>query len=394
MTWGRMVTFSKATLALSAAAIALVAQAAIAAADPAPIVYAASAPGSVFHPQVSAEDGELSGGDANSYGYGAARPHGGAPIDLRRPSTETVVNPASAPAAQTPPPSPAATLGANSGQGRPDWLETERVGPPYQANGRWYVPTPEPGYSVNGTASWYGPSFHGQRGANGEVYDQEAMTAAHPTLPLNSLVQVTNLENGREVIVRVTDRGPFVGDRVIDLSHAAAHVLGYDANGTARVNVRYLGPAPRRVNADGSLADRDAPLQPSLAGADEQQAAPISAPASAAAAPTEGAPPALAPPPLAPAETAHAELAAAAPAPAPGGAYFVQVGAFSSVDNAHHVRAAVSSVGPVLVDTRRSAAGMDLFRVRLGPWQTRDEAEAARRSLAAMGYAQSVVAAP
>jgi rare lipoprotein A len=380
------VKFSNATLAFFAASLVFGARVPIAAADPAPIEYAANSQGQAFHPQVSAEDGDLDGGDVHSYGYGNARPQTkGAVIDIRRPNAATAVNP-------TPPDSPASSstqVSANAGQGRPDWLETERVGPPYQANGRWYVPTPEPGYSVNGTASWYGPSFHGQRGANGEVYDQEAMTAAHPTLPLNSLVQVTNLANGREVIVRVTDRGPFVGDRVIDLSHAAAHVLGYDAIGTARVNVRYLGPAPRRVNADGSLAERDPPLQSAdAAGAAGEAASDLQAPQSG---PHNDAGPVSLAPTVQPSAPAPAALAGDAD---PTGSYFVQVGAYSSVDNAHRVRDAVAQVGPVLLDTRRSAAGAELFRVRLGPWQTRAQAEAARQSLAAMGYGESVVAAP
>jgi rare lipoprotein A len=291
-----------------------------------------------------------------------------------------------------------ATPTANDGQGRPSWLETERVGPPYQANGRWFVPTPEPGYSVNGTASWYGPNFHGQRGANGEVYDQEAMTAAHPTLPLNSLVQVTNLSNGREVIVRITDRGPFVGDRVIDLSHAAAQVLGYDASGTARVNVRYLGPAPRRVNADGSMAERDTPAQPVMAqspAAQPEEGSPVQLTAAQnAGAPVSLLPPQTEPQPMAQPAVMQTELAGAPATAESAGAYFVQVGAFSDVDNAQRVRSAIGSVGPVVLDTRRNAAGLELFRVRLGPWQSRAEAESARQSLASMGYAESVVAAP
>jgi rare lipoprotein A len=387
------VKLANATLALVATSIALVASAATAAADPAPIEYAANTSGDVFRPQVSAEDGALVGGDARSYGYGAPRRSSqGAVIDIRRPTAATAVTPADPDQTAA----PASQAASNSGQGRPDWLETERVGPPYQANGRWYVPTPEPGYSVNGTASWYGPSFHGQRGANGEVYDQEAMTAAHPTLPLNSLVQVTNLDNGREVIVRVTDRGPFVGDRVIDLSHAAAHVLGYDTSGTAHVNVRYLGPAPRRVNADGSLAERDTPAQSVVSVAASGEAT-AQAPAASSSA-DAGAPVSLAPAPAAqtPAQTRVETGSALAGAPnaAPGGGYFVQVGAFSSVDNAHHVRDAIAATGPVVLDTRRSAAGMDLFRVRLGPYQTRDQAEAAQHTLSSMGYAQSVVAGP
>ena len=219
-------------------------------------------------------------------------------------------------------------------------------------------------------ASWYGPTFHGQRTASGETFDQEALTAAHPTLPIPSLVQVTNLENGREIIVRVNDRGPFVGERLIDLSHGAASVLGFEQAGHAQVHVRYLGPAPRRVNADGSQA----PVAPAAAPAPQNGPASLLPPAA-----TEEDMP---PPPVLQAEQA---------APIAGG-YFVQVGAFSDLDNAHRVRAAVQSAGPVAVDVRSTSAG-DLFRVRLGPWTSREEADAARRTLADLGYGEALVAA-
>ncbi len=93
------------------------------------------------------------------------------------------------------------------------------------------MPTAEPGYAETGIGSWYGPGFHGRATASGETYDQEALTAAHPTLPINSLVQVTNLENGREIIVRVNDRGPFAHQRLIDVSRAARRCLGLSGQG-------------------------------------------------------------------------------------------------------------------------------------------------------------------
>lgn len=95
-------------------------------------------------------------------------------------------------------------------------------------------------YDVNGTASWYGGRFHGRLDARGQRFDENAMTAAHRTLPLNSMVVVTNLENGRQVQVRITDRGPYAHRRVIDLSRAAADALGYVDDGVARVNVRAI----------------------------------------------------------------------------------------------------------------------------------------------------------
>jgi rare lipoprotein A len=108
----------------------------------------------------------------------------------------------------------------------------------------WYVPREEPGYDRTGTASWYGADFHGRATANGERYDMDALTAAHPTLPLPSYVTVTNLANNRTVLVRVNDRGPYVGGRILDLSRAAARALGYETQGTAQVRVRYAGRAP------------------------------------------------------------------------------------------------------------------------------------------------------
>ncbi len=118
-----------------------------------------------------------------------------------------------------------------------------KLGSPYRVGGRIYVPRHDPSYDRNGIASWYGIDFHGRKTANGEVYDMDAVSAAHPTLPLPSYVRVTNLENNRSIVVRVNDRGPFKPGRIIDLSKRAAHQLGFIRQGTARVNVRYLGPA-------------------------------------------------------------------------------------------------------------------------------------------------------
>jgi rare lipoprotein A len=310
-------------------------------ADPAPITYAA-----------------LPGGEETSYGYGAARSDRGGVIDLTRPSTPSAA-PVQQARAQAQPVQQRAP--APAGQ-RPAWLEQERVGPPYEANGRWYVPTP---YEQTGEASWYGPGFHGAAAANGETYDQEAMTAAHPTLPLQSLVQVTNLQNGREVIVRITDRGPFVGERLIDLSRRAADALGFQTNGTTRVHVRYLGPAPRRYGAGPSPSRNTQPAAPI-----------VSQPA---AEPT----PAYEPAPIAAPEPTHVAL---------NGAYVVQVGAYSDLMNAHRVQAAVESAGQVQVEPRQTASGGEIFRVRVGGYASRAEAEAARAQVASLGYPEAVVA--
>lgn len=365
----------------------------------APITYAAQA-----SPQ---SPNDLTGGADTSYGYGRNARANGPVIDLRRgvpsaqPQRQQVADPA-----------PAQT----AGQGTPDWLEHERVGPPYQANGRWYVPTPEPGYSQTGTASWYGPGFHGQASASGETYDQNAMTAAMPTLPIPSLVQVTNLANGREVILRVSDRGPFVGDRIIDVSRRAAEVLGFDQTGTARVHVRYLGPAPRHYAENGQAAPMQvaaAPMAPLTIAAGAPVSYARSAPqvarvdgpiplfpqpggttetASAAPSLSETRAPTTQPPVQTVAWTQSQPQPLSATAAAPLNSYVVQVGAFSDPATAHRIEAAVQSAGSVSVDSRATASGATLYRVRLGPYSSREEADAARRAVANLGFAEAIVA--
>jgi rare lipoprotein A len=333
------------TALLALACAAIPAGTAFAQQRQAPIVFAGQdAPAQPAMMTASVEP-RLTGGDETSYGYGGAgRPRAAAVIDIRRAGAQQE-------SAQRAEPAPAAAPSRHAEQGAPAWLERERVGPPYEANGRWYVPTPEPGYEQTGMASWYGPTFHGRATASGETFDQEAMTAAHPTLPIPSLVQVTNLENGREIIVRVNDRGPFVGERLIDLSRRSAEVLGFESAGQTRVHIRYLGPAPRHVNTDGSSAPAPINAAPLLA----------SAPSALSPSPTTSAdgPMSLLPP-----EAAASEFAAAP---------------------------AIEAAGPAVVDVRQTAGG-ELFRVRLGPLNSREEAEAARRTLADLGYGNTILA--
>lgn len=129
--------------------------------------------------------------------------------------------------------------GEDSDSSSPAYTGT-KVGKAYTINGKTYEPKHNPSYNKEGMASWYGPGFHGKKTANGEVYNQYAYTAAHTTLPLPSIVRVTNLENGRALNVRVNDRGPFHGNRILDLSKAAADKLGVIQNGVAHVRVQYL----------------------------------------------------------------------------------------------------------------------------------------------------------
>jgi rare lipoprotein A len=344
--------------------------------------------------QLASADDRLEGGSDTSYGYGAQnRGDRGAVIDLRRPGGRVtpVTSEPSVPLvieADDEGDDDESDEAEQGEEGAAPFLERERVGPPYQAGGQWFVPTPEPGYSENGTASWYGQDFQGRRTASGETFDQDALTAAHPTLPIPSLVQVTNLDNGREVIVRVNDRGPFAHGRLIDLSRGAARVLDFETQGQARVHVRYLGPAPRRVNADGSMAPASPPSPAVNPVAEEREEGPRSLLPPSSTADQTG----LAGAPVVGAPVYAAAPSYSAPAAVAGG-YYVQIGAFSDLANAHRVRDAVGAAGPVVVDVRRSSSGGELFRVRVGPWNSAAEADAARRVVASLGYGESIVAA-
>jgi rare lipoprotein A len=124
-----------------------------------------------------------------------------------------------------------------------------KVGNPYQIMGRWYYPKEDYSYAEVGMASWYGDDFHAKRTANGEKYDMNTLTAAHRTLPLPSIVRVTNLENGRSLVVRVNDRGPYVKERIIDISKRGAQLLGYQTKGTAKVKVEIMADESRALKA-------------------------------------------------------------------------------------------------------------------------------------------------
>lgn len=139
-----------------------------------------------------------------------------------------------------------------------------RVGEPYVVAGRTYVPHEDVSYSAVGYASWYGDDFHGRYTANHEIFDENAISAAHPTLPLPSYVRVTNMQNHRSIVVRVNDRGPYVGNRLIDVSVRTAKLLGFYGHGLAKVKVDYIGRAPLAGSDDRKL---EATLRKGLPGA-------------------------------------------------------------------------------------------------------------------------------
>ena len=252
-----------------------------------------------------------------------------------------------------------------------------KVGNPYQINGIWYYPAEDYAYDETGIASWYGPGFHKERTANGETFNQEEVTAAHKTLPMPSLVRVTNLDNGRSIVVRVNDRGPFVGGRIIDMSHRSAQLLGFDRSGTAKVRVQILPDESRAVAA---AARAGTPAEYSDLGP-SPKAAPRGAVETAGLPPP--APPASRAPVVAPATVpGTTEDGRFLPAPevrqgpvTGGHAIYVQAGAFSQYDNASRLRDKVAGFGPASISQTR-VGNAQFYRVRLGPIESVDKADA------------------
>lgn len=259
-------------------------------------------------------------------------------------------------------------------------LEPVRLGgpnKPYEVLGRAYVPQrgDEP-YVERGLASWYGRKFHGRRTANGEVYNMYAMTAAHKTLPLPSYARVRNPKNGREVVVRVNDRGPFHGARVIDLSYTAALKLGL-LNGVANVEVERITPAKIRTGAwrRPEAAPPDSMPAPTAAAAPVQAAAEVPSPSSITPAQDASPPPADAQP------LEVAAPAAVAEAPSEGPRFWLQLGAFRQREGAEHLQRQVAGeaswLAPLLAVLGEPPS---LFKLQAGPYAGRPEAmEALRR---------------
>lgn len=152
----------------------------------------------------------------------------------------------------------AAALAACAGGPKPDVHAARGTMKPYEVNGSWYKPAYQPHYDETGLASWYGPQSRYHTTANGEKFNERVATAAHRTLPLPCIVEVTNLDNGRTVRLRVNDRGPFRRDRILDVSRRGAEELGFIGHGTAHVRVRYVGPANGGADyAEASAANPD-----------------------------------------------------------------------------------------------------------------------------------------
>ena len=298
---------------------------------------------------------------------------------------------------------------------RPD-ASRYKTGKPYQVKGQWYTPAEQPHYDETGIGSWYGAQFHNRYTANGEVFDMNTLSAAHKTLPLPSLVEVTNLDTGKKAVLRVNDRGPFVDGRIIDLSKAAAEQLGYGRQGVARVRVRYVGRAPllptdgrlnQAVGPSGSSRPA-APYRPTQIAAAPPPGPPsirslpsgwLSTPqflppagrkammaagsAASASAPMPGI---KAPSPLA-AQGYPVQPPVAGPPASSGESFSIQVGAFADRSNAERVVSLLASAGrPQIVEIERG--GAPLYKVLVNG---EGEAFAARDRVAALGFDQARV---
>ena len=261
-------------------------------------------------------------------------------------------------------------------------MGTYKIGNPYLIEGVSYYPHEDYTYSEIGMASWYGPSFNGGTTANGEVFDETRFTAAHRTLPMPSVVRVTNLENGISLTVKVNDRGPYARDRIIDLSSAAAEVLRIKEKGTARVRVEILPEESRKLkelamanqNTDiyePNIAYSSAEIKPAVNEAPKAEPAVAVRPMpSEPVVQPQGQPKVEAKPEV----VAPAQVAAPVSEPVKtGGEYFVQVAAYSTYEKAEGLKDKLVNLGTVKI-FKSMVNGQTLYKVRLGEFATKEDA--------------------
>jgi peptidoglycan lytic transglycosylase len=250
-----------------------------------------------------------------------------------------------------------------------------QLGDPYEVAGVQFTPREQPGYDKTGIASWYGPQFHRRMTSNGEWFDMNELTAAHATLPLPSYAKVTNLENGRSVVVRINDRGPFVGTRIIDMSRRSAEVLGFKPKGMAKVRVQYIGAAPlddqgEHLAAMNRELRNGTPLRQLMAAANDE---------------TNNGTQIAAAEPSYDADQVAEPIIASATSDYQSPEYFVQVGSFADPHNAQRAREELEGSGPVQVEALVGSAG-PLYRVRIGPMRNEGQAQTALRQAVDLGH--------
>lgn len=254
---------------------------------------------------------------------------------------------------------------------------------PYEVFGRTYAPlTAVKPYREKGMASWYGRRYHGKPTSSGEIYDMYGMTAAHPTLPIPSYVRVTNLKTNRAVVVRVNDRGPFLHDRVIDLSYVAAYKIGTLASGSGLVQVDLIVPGREATGKNyAALANQGPDAQRSAAASAPTPAPRESAPVPAPPVPKADTPSPKPGPTIVGTRGASSEQAVMKEVVGSGG-YFLQLGAFSGKENAEGFVARMKGLATELTDSLQVFARDGLYRVQSGPYATDMEARSAADRLA------------
>jgi rare lipoprotein A len=228
-----------------------------------------------------------------------------------------------------------------------------KIGKPYKIRGQWYYPAEDYGYSEVGTASWYGEDFHAKYTANGEVYNMHTLTAAHRTLPLPSIVRVTNLENGRSLVLRVNDRGPFAKNRIIDISKRGAQLLGFQNKGTAKVRVEIMAEESKDLK-QAILNKTETKLAQQLP---EDNAGAVQS------------------------YTSQQALK---------GKYFVQAGSFSSREVADDLTARLTRFGNIST-MPADVNGNRYYRVRMGPYTCEADARKALTQIENFGVAGAAV---
>ncbi|MBP2298759.1 septal ring lytic transglycosylase RlpA family protein [Azospirillum picis] len=296
---------------------------------------------------------------------------------------------------------------ADTGSGLPT-SGIYKVGKPYQINGVWYYPKEDYDYDETGIASWYGPGFHEKTTANGEIYDQNELTAAHKTLPMPSLVRVTNLDNGRSIVVRINDRGPYANGRIIDMSRRGAQLLGYEGPGTAKVRVQVLAEESRAIAAAARqgtpapmLAELDGP-PPKAAPRGRIEVTGSAGPVTTLAADTYPATgrASIVGSPVPPPATVAGSMSDGRFVPAPvvaqlpvkaREAIYVQVGAFGSEENVAKARARLSSIGQPASVTRTRSGGLTLQRVRVGPVDSVERADSLLNQIIQAGLTEAKI---
>lgn len=252
------------------------------------------------------------------------------------------------------------------------------IGDPYQVAGRWFTPHEQPGYDKKGQASWYGEAFHRRRTSNGEWFDMNTMTAAHATLPIPSYAKVTNLENGREVIVRINDRGPFVDTRILDVSKRAADELGYRQKGIAHVRVQLIGPAPLNDNGARHVMAMNDALQN---GASVNQLASLSQS-------DVGSVQVASAQPRKRKQVIDVQQVAYEPPPQiqeASAGFVVRVAVFHNLDNAKTAYTELSGFGPAQIIKAVGANG-PLYRVQMGPFDNESDSQSALQTAITSGY--------